>query len=117
MLKQIPEMIKLLDLLAKNGIDVDYKTIEWPVDLLSPSLEERADFVQLILKDGGSNWICDVICHPGSYGYEQGLLEIMAHEGYEQTVLGDDATGTVVGWLTAEKALEYFKRGWKAKNS
>ena len=43
--------------------------------------------------------VCDAVCHSGSYGHEQGLLEIMG--------LNTDPTDDVEGWLTAE---EVFKR-------
>lgn len=39
----------------------------------------------------------DAICHYGSYGYEQGLLEIMG------SITGDS---DVIGWLTAEEVIE-----------
>lgn len=45
------------------------------------------------------NRTISVICHSGSYGREQGLLEIYApglNEGVE-------------GWLTAEEAFDYIK--------
>ena len=46
----------------------------------------------------------DAICHPGSYGYEQGLLEIMG-DLVDCKKDGD----TVVGYLTAEEVIERFK--------
>ena len=42
--------------------------------------------------------VCDVICHAGSYGYEEGLLEIM---GLVDEDHGDD----VEGYLTAREVL------------
>ena len=39
----------------------------------------------------------DVICHPGSYGYEEGLLEIMG------SITRNDE---VEGYLTAEDVIE-----------
>lgn len=44
--------------------------------------------------------VCDVICHAGSYGHEEGLLEIM---GLVDEDHGDD----VEGYLTAR---EVFRR-------
>ena len=41
----------------------------------------------------------DAICHSGSYGHEQGLLEIMG-----TIVRADD--DDVEGWLTAEEILQ-----------
>ena len=50
------------------------------------------------------NTICDVVCFRGSYGYEQGLLEIMGLVDEEE--VGD----TVEGYLTA---TEVFQRIFK----
>ena len=47
------------------------------------------------------NKICDAVCFRGSYGYEQGLLEIMGLVDEEE--VGD----TVEGYLTA---MEVFQR-------
>lgn len=109
MSRKITEMVKLAALLASNGIQFEAATTKSMFDT------ELVDYPQLIIKDGYSDWICDAICHPGSYGFEKGLLEIMAHDGYENAVLGDNYEDTVVGWLTAEEALEYFKKGWEAR--
>lgn len=54
------------------------------------------------LPDGTRLW--DAICHPGSYGYEAGLLEVMGDPVSRNTVEGD---------LTAD---EIFKRWQKWKN-
>ena len=50
------------------------------------------------------NTVCDAVCFPGSYGYEQGLLEIMGLVDEEE--VGD----TVEGYLTA---VEVFQRIYK----
>lgn len=44
---------------------------------------------------------CDAICHDGSYGREEGLLEIMG-------ILVDETktNDTVEGWLTADEILK-----------
>lgn len=45
--------------------------------------------------------VFDAVCHFGSYGYSQGLLEIM----------GDIVTETedkVVGWLTSQDVIDRF---------
>ena len=53
----------------------------------------------VVTKDGKKQW--DAICHRGSYGYEQGLLEIYGNiVDYEKD--GD----SVVGWLTAEDVIK-----------
>ena len=112
MSRKITEMVKLAALLASNGIQFETVTTKWPKSMFDTEL---VSYPQLIIKDGYSNWICDAICHPGSYGFEDGMLEIMAHDGYENAVLGEDYIDTVVGHLTADGALEYFKKGWEAR--
>ena len=49
------------------------------------------------------NSVCDAICFSGSYGYEDGLLEIMG------LVNEEEIDGSVEGYLTAE---EVFERMW-----
>jgi hypothetical protein len=44
--------------------------------------------------------VCDVICHSGSYGHEEGLLEIMG-------LVDKDHGDSVEGYLTAR---EVFRR-------
>ena len=41
----------------------------------------------------------DAICHPGSYGYDKGLLEIMGE------IVSEDEED-VVGWLTADDVIK-----------
>ena len=50
----------------------------------------------------------DVVCHEGSYGHEQGLLEAMGFDITDE-FYGDE----VVGYLTAEDAFEFFKRQYE----
>ena len=64
-------------------------------------LENSIEFYYYDWWDGGQI-VCDVgdaICHKGSYGHEQGLLEIMG-----TIVRADD--DDVEGWLTAEEILQ-----------
>ena len=46
------------------------------------------------------NKICDIICFPGSYGYEQGLLEIMGLNNKNEI---DDSCE---GYLTADQIFD-----------
>lgn len=46
----------------------------------------------------------DAICHYGSYGYEEGLLEIMG-----DIVQSED--DDVEGWLTAQDIIERLEKG------
>ncbi len=45
----------------------------------------------------------DAICHPGSYGYEAGLLEIMGD-------IVESEYDDVEGWLTAEEIIDRMEK-------
>lgn len=88
------EMNKLIKLLAKG--DLPFEVYSFPgftenedfgIQILAPSLQERK---------------IDAICHPYSYGHEDGLIEIWSCKM-------DD----VVGWLTAEEAFPLFVKALK----
>lgn len=57
---------------------------------------------QIVVHDNDNRYLWDAICHRGSYGYEQGLLEIMG------TIVDITRTnGDVVeGWLTAQNVID-----------
>ena len=61
-------------------------------------LENNIEFYYYDCWDG-VQIVCDAICHSGSYGHEQGLLEVM---GTIARAVEDD----VEGWLTAEEILQ-----------
>ena len=99
------EMTKLAILLAENNIPFelvamtsmsdDMTTFDKPVvQIISPSVADRK---------------MDAVCHNSSYGGREGLLEIMVNDPAFEEENGD----AVVGWLTAEDALPYFKRWLK----
>ena len=46
----------------------------------------------------GENRVCDAICHSGSYGHENGLLEIMG-------LVDGEADDEVEGYLTADEVF------------
>ena len=77
------EMDKLILMLCKADIPFDLAIHMGRPQIIYPSLE---------------NHVCDVVLHWGSYGREQGLLEIMGL---------CDVEDEVEGWLTAK---EVFKR-------
>lgn len=52
----------------------------------------------IVYKNGRRSW--DAICHYGSYGFEEGLLEIMG----DIVDVEKDGDG-VVGWLTAQDVI------------
>lgn len=52
----------------------------------------------VVYKNGKRSW--DAICHYGSYGYKEGLLEIMG------SIVDVEKDGDeVVGWLTAQDVI------------
>lgn len=58
----------------------------------------------VVYKNGQRLW--DAICQYGSYGYEEGLLEIMGDIVW-QDIDGD----SVRGWLTANDVIARIERG------
>lgn len=70
-------------------------------------LNERHDLV-VNTKDGEYLW--DAICHPGSYGYEEGLLEVAG-----DPVASPDALDSVEGWLTADEIFARWQK-WEAEH-
>ena len=54
----------------------------------------------------------DVVWNEMSYGHWEGLLEAM---GFDITTEKDG--DEVVGWLTVDKAFDYFKRQWEKDNA
>lgn len=60
------------------------------------------DGYQILLFDENDEIIADAICHGGSYGHTEGLLEIM---GKGVKAEDDD----VEGWLTAEQVFDRWK--------
>lgn len=98
------EMSKLAYLLAKNGIPFQLVGQTFPdfdAARNGKGFETKA-YIQVV-SPSVADWKIDAICHPGSYGFSSGLLEIMGPptEEYEDGV---------VGYLHAEEALEHFRR-------
>ena len=56
----------------------------------------------IVYKNGERLW--DAVCHSGSYGHSQGLLEVM---GEIADIAGDP--GAVLGWLTAQKVIDMLE--------
>lgn len=78
------EMYKLINLLINAKIPFEVVELYDTPQVCYPSNSSR---------------ICDAVCHSGSYGHEQGLLEIMG--------LSTDPDDDIEGYLTAE---EVYKR-------
>ena len=59
----------------------------------------------------GEGYVSDAICHDGSYGRHEGLLEIMGLVNEEE--VGD----SVEGFLTAEQVFERWHKHWLENHS
>lgn len=94
MLKSYDEFFKLEAMLKAEGIPFVYHR-----------QPDMCGF-QICYPEDGENRVCSIILHSGSYGREQGLLEIMGLlKPDEETCDGDD----VAGYLTAEDVFERIK--------
>ncbi len=89
------ELDKLEQYLKDNGIR--YKRID-----KNTGIWERH---QIVVLNSNSEIEWDAICHRGSYGFEQGLLEI-----YGTLVDYEKDGDSVVGWLTAEDVIKRIKQ-------
>ena len=85
------ELDKLEAYLKEKGIEYVRKDVEDGSIMNTHQL--------YVIKDGLYDW--DAICHYGSYGYEEGLLEIMG-----RLVDPEKDGDTVAGWLTADDVIE-----------
>lgn len=90
------ELDKLEQYLKANN--VDYERID--NDGICGKLLERHQII--VFENGERSW--DAICQYGSYGYEEGLLEVMG----EPVVRPNDGD-SVCGDLTAEDAIERWE--------
>lgn len=91
------ELDKLEKYLKEHGYEYTREDFD---DILSYDRKHQI----IVYKDGERSW--DAICHPGSYGYEEGLLEI-----YGDIVWHDIDGDSVRGWLTANNVIARIERG------
>ena len=92
------ELDKLEAYLKDKGIPYtreDHRPVFLSAGITAP------DFHQIIVYDRDGNRLWDAICHYGSYGYKQGLIEIMG----DTVVDVKRDRDTVVGWLTADDVI------------
>lgn len=103
-----------MELIKKDscGIDIEYiemGKLEWL--LQEAKIPYRIDYVigmpSVRYYGHGENLICDAICHSGSYGHEEGPLEIMG------LTRNDDS---VEGWLTSEEVFDRISEDWSKGN-
>lgn len=103
---RITELDKLENYLKENDIEYERIDTEMPPDILmgSPVIIPRGfgERHQICVPHTGSDCDWDVICNYGSYGFEDGLLELMGTLVTEEEYEYD----SVVGYLTAEDIIE-----------
>ena len=96
------ELNKLEQYLKRTGIRYERQDKDKRYDACGAILSlERHQICVPSIRD--SEW--DAICHWGSYGYEEGLLEIYG------TLVDEKKDGdSVVGWMTAEDVIKRIER-------
>lgn len=110
-MRNLKELNKLEQWLIDN--DVKYERIDKediPIDEAHPYCLSQFEQHQICVPEYDPQhreW--DAICHRGSYGAEEGLLEIMG------TIVRDNAGDSVEGWLTAEDVIERIKEKYFQK--
>lgn len=102
-MRDLTELNKLEEYLKENDIPyVRRDDIPESTDVQKRYFEELGfDFHQIVVPDL-NDWAWDCICHKGSFGCEEGLLEIMG------CLVEED--GDVEGYLTAEDVIERIKK-------
>lgn len=95
------EIQKLDKYLTDNKIIHTYDR-RWPdLDKREPDYREGQKFdggYQIIVYDEYNNRLWDAICGYGSYGFQQGLLEIM-----------EEKSSKVIGFLTADDVIKMIE--------
>lgn len=94
------------------GVEVDYTEMaRLELYLQETKIPYRMDYVlgmpSVRYYGHGNKLICDAICHSGSYGHKDGLLEIMG-----LTRNGD----SVEGWLTSREVFDRIREDWNKGN-
>ena len=98
MIRDLTELNKLEEYLKEHGIRYEREDRE------ARRLSDRtflSDDFHMIIVYSGDDYYWDAICHGGSYGADEGLLEIMGD------IVNEEAVGDCVeGWLTAAEVIE-----------
>lgn len=94
------------------GVEVDYTEMaRLELYLQETKIPYRMDYVlempSVRYYGHGNKLICDAICHSGSYGHEDGLLEIMG------LTRNNDS---VEGWLTSREVFYRIREDWNKGN-
>lgn len=110
-MRDLTELNKLEEYLKTNGIP--HERVDQDDEYLDPEhvyCKVKFERHQLIVYDERGNRLWDAICHKGSYGEEEGLLEIYGE------IVSPMAGDSVEGWLTAEDVIQRIEQRKVQKN-
>lgn len=99
-MRDLTELNRLEEYLKVNGIPYERISVDAEYDPVYPNYIVKNERHQLIVYDERGNRLWDAICHYGSYGAEEGLLEIYGK------IVSPMARDSVEGWLTAEDVIK-----------
>lgn len=83
--------------------DIEYEWIDLDRECDKEGFITQLERHQIIVFEDGKR-IWDAVCHYGSYGYEEGLLEV-----YGKPVVMPEDGDSVCGWLTAEDVISRWE--------
>lgn len=95
------ELDKLEQYLKENNIPYERYEVErkWECEELTYVMDRH----QICVPKDGDDCLWDAICQRGSYGYDDGLLEIYG------CIVPNNGHESVEGWLTANDVIERIK--------
>ena len=106
-MRELRELDKLECWLDKNGRKYGYTHERFDEENVYDDLHLVIDRHQIVVNReicGKVFYQWDVICHYGSYGADDGLLEVMGK------IVADDVGDDVLGYLTANDVVELIRR-------
>lgn len=105
----LTELNRLEDYLKQNGIQYERFDVDKTYDANGLIYRlERHQICVPVEDDDLREW--DAICQYGSYGYEEGLLEIMG------SIVSESDGDSVVGYLTADDVIKRIEGLNRAKS-
>lgn len=102
-MRDLTELNRLEEYLKVNGIPYERISKDTEYDPEHHYIKELERH-QLIVYDERGNRLWDAICHEGSYGAEEGLLEIYGE------IVSPMAGDSVEGWLTAKDVIKRIEQ-------
>lgn len=101
------EMQKLDKYLTDHNIKHTYGR-RWPeTERIMPEYREGREYdggYQIVVNDDNGEYLWDAICGWGSFGFKQGLVEIMG------VIVSEDAGDSVEGHLTADEVIKRIEK-------